>query len=79
MICNRLRLDSEVISEAVSLDSRIGKYGTVGGRPFDGKCLPKDLEAFRTFARSINVNPKLLDAISIINEQIVSSEKLNGG
>ena len=79
MICNRLRLDSEVISEAVSLDSRIGKYGTVGGRLFDGKCLPKDLEAFRTFARSINVNPKLLDAISIINEQIVSSEKLNGG
>lgn len=75
MICEKTGLNSEVVGKAVSLDSRIGTYGTVGGRPFDGKCLPKDLEAFRTFAKSMSINPKLLDAVSLVNEKIASGEK----
>ncbi len=39
-------VDLERVAEAVSLDQRIGKYGTVFGKAFGGKCLPKDLEAF---------------------------------
>ena len=69
-ICQKLGLDSDIVSKAVSLDPRIGEYGVYGGRPFDGKCLPKDLSAFRGFARALNVNPKLLDAVSLVNEEI---------
>jgi nucleotide sugar dehydrogenase len=67
MICKNLNIDSEVLGKVVSLDPRIGKYGVYGGRPFDGKCLPKDLEAFRSFVKSLDLNPILLDAVSSIN------------
>jgi len=79
MICSELGLDANFISEVVSLDSRIGKYGIHGGKPFSGKCLPKDVEAFITYAKCQKINPKLLEAISSINKEISSyvSMKLN--
>jgi UDPglucose 6-dehydrogenase len=72
MICQKLGLDSDMVSRAVSLDPRIGEYGVHGGRPFDGKCLPKDLSAFRGFVRALNINPKLLNAVSLVNEEMAS-------
>jgi UDPglucose 6-dehydrogenase len=33
------------LADLVALDPRIGTYGSVVGRPYDGKCLPKDVEA----------------------------------
>jgi len=70
MICAKLGLDANVVGKAVSLDPRIGEYGVYGGRPFEGKCLPKDLIAFRGFVRALNVNPKLLDAVSSVNAEM---------
>ena len=75
IICQNAGIDSAIVSRAVSLDSRIGEYGVHGGRPFDGKCLPKDLEAFRGFVRSLNLNPKLLDAVSYVNHEVVETAK----
>ena len=70
MICDRLGLDSKFVSETVSIDPRIGKYGIYGGTPFDGKCLPKDTKAFVEYVKSIGINPKLLEATLSINEEI---------
>jgi len=70
IICKRLGIDANLVGKAVSLDPRIGEYGVYGGSPFDGKCLPKDLEAFRNFVKSLRINPKLLDAVSSINEKM---------
>jgi UDPglucose 6-dehydrogenase len=75
MICEILHLDSAVLGKAVSLDPRIGEYGVYGGRPFDGRCLPKDLEAFRSFVKSLNSNSKMLDAVSYINCKIRSEKQ----
>ena len=75
IIAQNAGVDSATLSKAVSLDSRIGEYGVYGGRPFDGKCLPKDLEAFRAFVRSLNLNPKLLDAVSYVNYEIAENAK----
>lgn len=72
MICRELGLDSEIVSEIASMDPRIGTYGVHGGRPFSGKCLPKDVEAFANFARSLKINPKLLEAILKINSEVAS-------
>lgn len=72
MICCKLGLDADFISEAVSLDSRIGKYGVYGGKPFGGKCLPKDVEAFVNYVKCQRINPKLLEVILSINKEIAS-------
>lgn len=68
LICKEFDIDSKKVAEIVSTDVRIGKYGTVHGKAFGGACLPKDLEAFITFAKDIKLNPKLLDAILDINK-----------
>jgi UDPglucose 6-dehydrogenase len=33
------------VANLVGLDNRIGDYGSIPGRPYDGKCLPKDVDA----------------------------------
>lgn len=70
MICRELGLNSNVISEIVALDPRIGTYGIYGGKPFSGGCLPKDVEAFVNFVKSKGINPKLLEATLKINVQM---------
>lgn len=69
-ICREFNLDPHFISEVVSLDPRINDYGVYGGRPFEGGCLPKDLEAFINFVESRKINPKLLSAVSHVNKEI---------
>jgi len=69
-ICNKLGIDSVFIADIVGRDKRIGKYGTVHGLAFGGKCLPKDLQAFISFAEKSGHEPILLKAIHEINERI---------
>ncbi len=69
-ICVTLGLDPDLVSRAVAEDPRIGKYGVYGGKPFDGSCLPKDLEAFVGFLEAKGVNPKLLNAAQRINLEL---------
>ena len=69
LICNNLGLDSHEVAEVVSQDPRIGKYGTIHGMAFGGKCLPKDLKAFIAFAEKYR-KVKLLSAVDNINEEI---------
>ena len=67
LICERVDIDSQEIADVVGLDPRIGKYGTVHGKAFGGKCLPKDLKAFISFAEKYH-EPKLLKAVDEIND-----------
>ena len=69
LICKELGIDSQIIADVVGLDPRIGKYGTVHGKAFGGKCLPKDLKAFVSFAEGYR-NARLLKAVDEINEEI---------
>lgn len=69
LICKNLGIDSQEVADIVALDSRIGKYGTVHGKAFGGKCLPKDLKAFVSFAERYH-EPKLLKAVDDINEEM---------
>ncbi|TRZ80612.1 UDP-glucose/GDP-mannose dehydrogenase family protein [bacterium] len=70
MICSELGLDPQKVSETVSLDPRIGKYGICGGTPFGGKCFPKDLSAFLTFAKSRGLSHRILEAVKDVNQTI---------
>lgn len=69
-ICQRLGIDSNLVARVAGMDDRIGKYGTIHGKAFGGKCLPKDLEAFISFAEELGYEPKLLKAVKEINERI---------
>jgi len=72
LICQKLGIDSQQVADIVALDPRIGKYGSVHGKAFGGKCLPKDLEAFISFAQEFH-NPALLTAVKQINDYIAES------
>ena len=69
LICKELGIDSRVIADVVGLDPRMGKYGTLHGKAFGGKCLPKDLKAFIAFAEKYR-KARLLKAVDGINEEI---------
>jgi UDPglucose 6-dehydrogenase len=69
LICKELGIDSQEVADIVGLDPRIGKYGTVHGKAFGGKCLPKDLKAFICFAEKYR-NVRLLKAVDDINEEM---------
>ena len=69
LICNKLGIDSQTVANIVSFDSRIGKYGTIHGKAFGGKCLPKDLKAFIHFVKKFH-DPSLLKAVEHINEKM---------
>jgi len=69
LICKKLDIDSQTVADIVGLDPRIGKYGTVHGKAFGGKCLPKDLKAFINFAEKYR-EPKILKAVDEINEEM---------
>ena len=69
LICKELGIGSHIVADVVGLDPRIGKYGTIHGKAFGGKCLPKDLKAFICFADKYH-KTKLLKAIDDINEEM---------
>jgi len=69
-ICRLLKIDSDTVAQAAAMDERIGKYGTIHGKAFGGKCLPKDLAALVHFAKELGYEPKLLQAVDAINERI---------
>lgn len=77
LLCEKLGINDKVVSEAVSLDPRISKYGIYGGRPFSGGCLPKDVRAFATFIRRLNINPEILDVVLQINLKLMNARVRN--
>lgn len=74
-MCRTMGINEEQVSLAVSLDKRIGNYGTKGGRPFAGACFPKDTEAFASFANKLNVKPDLVETAISINNQLNSAKQ----
>ncbi len=75
-VCKKLDANPQVVSLAVALDRRIGSYGTQGGRRFDGKCLPKDIDAFLTRARELGENLEILSAAARVNKGALLEECL---
>jgi UDPglucose 6-dehydrogenase len=69
LICREAGINSQTVADIVSIDPRIGKYGTVHGKAFGGKCLPKDLQAFISFAQEFH-EPGLLKAVNEINREM---------
>lgn len=67
LICKNMGVDSHLVAEVTSLDARIGKYGTIHGKAFGGKCIPKDLAAFNKFAEPY-LTTDLLGNVQDVND-----------
>jgi UDPglucose 6-dehydrogenase len=77
LVCKQMGIDDKAVSLGVSMDKRIGNYGTQFGKPFEGACLPKDTQALAGFIRNLQLNPDLLQVALDINrkmEELTSSK-----
>jgi len=73
--CRRLGIDGDEVM-AIASQSAEGmwnpRYGTRGGYPYGGACLPKDTTAFLAFAAETGIPMPLLAAVVEVNERIAA-------
>lgn len=72
-VCARLRVDAGEVAGVVSRSaegSTNAEYGTRGGEPYGGACLPKDTKAFLGFLDQLGLDGPLLSAVDEVNERM---------
>ena len=72
-ICEQLGVDSSLVGAAVARSAESmwnPLYGTRGGVPYGGACLPKDTVAFMQFAREHGFEHLVLEATIAANERL---------
>ena len=75
-ICEQLGINSGLVGAAVARTAESmwnPLYGTRGGVPFGGACLPKDTLAFLQFARELGMQHQILEATIKVNRQLEAS------
>lgn len=75
-ICENLGIDSNVVGSIVARSAESmwnPLYGTRGGAPYGGACLPKDTEAFMAFCNAHGLEHKMLEATIAVNEQLLGT------
>ena len=68
-ICEGVGADAREVCEGVGSDSRIGHRFLNPGIGYGGSCFPKDVLAFRSVAREVGYDFKLLSAVMEINAE----------
>ena len=67
-ICERVPgANSDDITNAIGLDTRIGRKYLKGGLGFGGPCFPRDNIAFAAFARKLGAKAKLAEMVDEVN------------
>jgi UDPglucose 6-dehydrogenase len=67
-MCERLPdADVEIVTEALGLDTRIGRKYLQGAIAYGGPCFPRDNKAFAIFARDLGTEPLLAEATDAVN------------
>jgi UDPglucose 6-dehydrogenase len=72
-ICERLGIDSNVVGSTVARSAESmwnPLYGTRGGVPYGGACLPKDTAAFLAFVRERGWDHLMLEATVEVNARL---------
>ncbi len=62
-------IDVKQIAPIISLDNRIGLYGSRVGQAYGGACLSKDIKAFLTWLKENNIELNILKEVDKINEK----------
>jgi UDPglucose 6-dehydrogenase len=72
-ICERLGIDSQLVGAAVARSAESmwnPLYGTRGGVPYGGACLPKDTTAFLAFVQERGWEHAMLEATMEVNRRL---------
>ncbi len=72
-ICEHLGIDSQLVGAAVARSAESmwnPLYGTRGGVPYGGACLPKDTAAFLSFVQAHGWQHLMLDATIAVNHRL---------
>lgn len=72
-ICQQLGIDSNLVGATVARSAESmwnPLYGTRGGVPYGGACLPKDTTAFMQFARDHGMEHLMLEATMAVNDRL---------
>jgi UDPglucose 6-dehydrogenase len=78
---NVLGIDGNAVMSIVSQTAEgcwNRNYGTKGGYPYGGSCLPKDTKAFESFAYDRGLSVNLLRATIEVNSRMVATDGQNG-
>jgi UDPglucose 6-dehydrogenase len=67
-MCKKMGIDSHEVFRGVGLDQRIGPHFFRTGIGFGGSCFPKDVRALVAHARTLGIEPRVLDAVMGTNE-----------
>ena len=67
-VCEKLPgADVDVVTQALGMDTRIGKKYLRGALGYGGPCFPRDNVAFSAMARSLGAQPLLAEATDAVN------------
>jgi UDPglucose 6-dehydrogenase len=77
-ICERVGGDINAVRRGIGHDRRIGFQFLFPGVGYGGSCFPKDVRALASMARSVGVEPAMLDAVDRVNnhQKHVLEEKI---
>lgn len=67
-LCKKMNIDSYEVFEGVGLDTRINPHFFRSGAGFGGSCFPKDVRALIAHSHSLGLEPHILDAVMLTNE-----------
>ncbi|MDW8063402.1 MAG: UDP-glucose/GDP-mannose dehydrogenase family protein, partial [Candidatus Caldarchaeum sp.] len=68
-ICQRTPgADVEEVAKGIGMDRRIGPHFLRAGLGYGGSCFPKDVKALAAFAKSLGVEPCMLESVQKVND-----------
>ncbi len=70
-LCEKAGADIDLVSRAMGMDKRIGKYFLKAGVGYGGSCFPKDVKALVHVGENYGLNFSLLKDVNNINENRV--------
>jgi UDPglucose 6-dehydrogenase len=68
-ICEELGADVTEVAAGMGFDDRIGPRFLRAGLGYGGSCFPKDVKALTYMAQSMDVPPRVLDAVTATNNE----------
>jgi UDPglucose 6-dehydrogenase len=68
-LCEKLGGDINDVRRGIGHDSRIGFSFLFPGVGYGGSCFPKDVRAISSMARSLGLEPLIMDAINEVNDR----------
>ena len=68
-LCEKMAADINDVRRGIGHDERIGFAFLFPGVGYGGSCFPKDVRALSMMARSVGIEPRLLDAVDEVNNR----------